>query len=194
LHIPFGLPERSLESGSLIEVSAIVQVMSTPFEDLEYLADYLPEEGESVVVSRRGGDLVCQPVHAESYRDGIADAELYGRLVLANERLNGLSAVPYWSCLFAAVGFCLALFGWTDVGWNGWYLALAVIATAVLGGSTWAAQRRRRFYQEDVRAMLDSQMRRRQINRYVLVGAVRQHPELSTLLDELSRTRDGACS
>jgi hypothetical protein len=168
--------------------------MSTPFEELEYLTDFLPDEGESVVVSRRGGELVCQPVQGESYRDGIADAELYGRLVLANERLNGLNAVPFWSCLFAAAGFCLALFEWTDVGWNGWYLALAVAATAVLAGSLWAGHRRRKFYQEDVRAMLDNQMRRRQINRYALVGAIRQHPELSTLLDELSRTRDGQCS
>lgn len=165
--------------------------MSTPFEELEYLSDFLPDEGESLVVSRRGGELVCQPLQPESYRDGISDAELYGRLVLANEHLNGLNSLPFWSCLFAATGVCLALFEWTDIGWNGWYLALAVVAMAAVGGSVWAAQRRRRFYQEFVRAMLDSQLRRRQINRYVLVGAIRQHPELSTLLDELSRTRDG---
>jgi hypothetical protein len=168
--------------------------MNTPFEELEYLADFLPEEGESMVVSRRGGELVCQPVQTENYRDGIADAELYGRLVLANERLNGLAVVPFWSCLFAALGCCVILFEWTDMGWNGWYLALAAAATAVLGGGAWAAQRRRRFYQKVVRAMLDNQMRRRHINRYALVGAIRQHPELSTLLDELSRTRDGLCS
>lgn len=164
--------------------------MSTPFEELEQLADFLPEEGESLVVSRRDGELVCQPVYAESYRDGIADAELYGRLVLANERLNGLNAVPFWSCFLAAVGLCLALFEWTEFGWNQWYLSVAVGAIAVLSGSTWAAYRRRKFYREGVRSMLDSQMRRRHLSRYALVGAIRQHPELSTLLDELSRIRD----
>jgi hypothetical protein len=34
--------------------------MATPFEELEYLADQLPEEGESIIVTRMYGELVCQ--------------------------------------------------------------------------------------------------------------------------------------
>lgn len=165
--------------------------MNSPFEELEYLSDFLPDEGESVMVSRRGGELVCQPVGSDLFRDGISDAELYGRLVLANERLNGLSSIPFWSAFAVAFGVGVAIFELTEIGWRGWYLALALAGTALLIASAWAAQRRRRFFHQEVRLMLETQMRRRQINRYALVGAIRQHPELSTLLDELSRSRDG---
>lgn len=164
--------------------------MSTPYEELEQLADYLPEEGESVVITRRDGELVCHAASPESYRDGIADAELYGRLVVANERLSGLSAGPFWMCFLAAFGLCVAFFELTGVGWRGWYIALAISATAMLIGSVWGAHRRRKFYQRDIRAMLNSQMQRRRMSRYMLVGAIRQHPELSALLEELSRNRE----
>jgi hypothetical protein len=39
--------------------------MATPFEELEYLTENLPEEGESIVVSRMYGDLVCSPYQPE---------------------------------------------------------------------------------------------------------------------------------
>jgi hypothetical protein len=164
--------------------------MSTPFEDLELLADFLPDEGESVVVSRRDGDLVCEPLHAEGYRNGITDAELYGRLVLANEQLTSLNAVPYWTCLFAGFGACVAFFELTGVGWNGWYVALGLGALAALIGSFWAMQRRRRYFHDRLRGMIENQIRRRHLSRYLLVGAIRQHPELSTLLDELGRAHE----
>ena len=57
--------------------------MFTPFEELEYVAEYLPEEGESVLISRKDGELVCQPWRTEGLRDGIEEAPLYGLLVQA---------------------------------------------------------------------------------------------------------------
>ncbi|HTI50974.1 MAG TPA: hypothetical protein VL475_08485 [Planctomycetaceae bacterium] len=164
--------------------------MNTPFEDLELLADFLPDEGESVMVSRRDGELVCEPLHDEGFRNGIADAELYGRLVLANEQLSSLNAVPFWTCLLAGFGTCVAFFELTNVGWNGWYVGLGVAALAALTGSFWAMQRRRRYFQTRLRGMIENQIRRRHLSRCMLIGAIRQHPELSILLDELSRARD----
>jgi hypothetical protein len=163
--------------------------MNTPFEDLEFLSDNLPDEGESVVVTRRGGELVCQPIHGESFRDGIADAELYGRLVLANERLSRLSTVPLWSCLCAAFVLCAAFFQFTDLGWSAWHVPPAIAALAGLTYQAWVGARRRNYFQREVRGMLETQFRLRGINRFAVVGAIRQHPELGMLLDELSRHR-----
>lgn len=161
--------------------------MNTPFEDLEYLSDYLPDEGESVIVSRRGGELICEPVQGESYREGVGDAELYGRLVIANERLSRLAVVPLWTSLFVAFAVGVAFYQLSGIGWEGWYVALGIGAAGLLSGITWVSQRRRRVFETDVRHMLDSQMRRRSLNRFALIGAIRQHPELAILLDEISR-------
>jgi len=161
--------------------------MNTPFEDLEYLSDYLPDEGESVVVTRRGGELICHPIQGESYREGVGDAELYGRLVLANERLSRLAATPLWTSLFLAFAVGVAFYQLSGVGWGGWYVALAIASAALLAGMTWVSRRRRSAFEADVRPMLESQMRRRGLNRFALIGAIRQHPELATLLDEISR-------
>jgi len=161
--------------------------MSTPFEDLEFIADYLPDEGESVVVSRRNGELVCQSVSATNGQEGISDAELYGRLVLANERLGRLSVVPVWICLLGAFALCVAFFHLSQVGWQGWYVAVGVAAITALLGSTWVAILRARLFRREIVPMLDNQMRRRGFNRFALVGAIRQHPELGALLTELAR-------
>ena len=55
--------------------------MNSPFEELEYLADYLPDEGEAVIVVRKDGELVCEAFQREKYQEGITDPEFYGRLI-----------------------------------------------------------------------------------------------------------------
>lgn len=162
-------------------------MMNTPFEDLEYLADYLPEEGETVVVTRRDGELVCHQVASETAQAGVADAELYGRLILANERLTDLALVPMWVCLLAAFGIDIAFFQLSGVGWHGWYVAVGIAAVAGLTCTTWIAVRRRNHYRKQIRPMLERQMRKRGLNQFALVAAVRQHPELACLLTEVSR-------
>lgn len=161
--------------------------MNTPFEDLEYLSDYLPDEGESVIVTRRGGELICQPMQGDTYREGVGDSELYGRLVIANEHLSRLAVVPLWTSLFVAFAAAVAFYQLSGVGWEGWYVALAIGASGLLAGMSWVSRRRRQVFETDIRLMLDSQMRRRSLNRFALIGAIRQHPELATLLDEISR-------
>src|SRR5262249_47685792 len=150
----------------------------------------LPDEGESLMVTRRDGELVCQTVAANSTPDGISDAELYGRLVLANERLNRLGIVPLWSCGLATFAVCVAFFQLSGIGWPGWYAGAGILAVAALSCSAWIAARRDRLFRRDVVPMLEAQMRRRKLNRYALVGAIRQHPELSSLLTELARGSD----
>ncbi|MGQ0637530.1 MAG: hypothetical protein ACT4QC_23225 [Planctomycetaceae bacterium] len=168
--------------------------MNTPYEDLEFLAEYLPDEGESVVVTRKDGELVCQSVAAPSGPAGISDAELYGRLVLANERLAALALVPVWSCLLGALAIAGAFFRFSGLGLEAWYVALGLAALASLIGSSWMAIRRRNLYRREVHPMLESQLRRRGASRFLLVGAIRQHPELACLLSEVVRATDVRCA
>lgn len=159
--------------------------MLSPFEELEYLSDYLPDEGESVVVSRRAGELVCEPYETDSLREGIADARLYGVLVQANERLNSLGALPIWCTVIGFLWACaaLALSGWLQ--WNHWYLIPSVGLILLPACIGWIRFRQHRLFLREILPMLDGMMRVRRIDPYAFLGAVRQHEEMRTLLDEM---------
>ena len=92
--------------------------MSTPFEELEYLADFLPEEGESVIVSRNHGELVCENFQKERPLDEMASPEFYGHLVHANERLNSLVARPVWISTLAWFWVCVLIHKVFGLGWG----------------------------------------------------------------------------
>ncbi|MBT5020721.1 MAG: hypothetical protein HON04_18470, partial [Planctomicrobium sp.] len=70
--------------------------MFSPFEELEYLAEYLPEEGEMVLLTRESGDLVCKPWKENDLREGISETHLYGFLVQANDQLEDRQKAPLW--------------------------------------------------------------------------------------------------
>lgn len=162
--------------------------MSTPFEELEYLADFLPEEGESVIVSRNHGELVCENFQKERPLDEMASPEFYGHLVHANERLNALVARPIWIALLTWFWACVLIHRQMELSWDGWYLdlGLGLVAMAVC----YAAIRFRqdRYFKDEVRPTLNRQMYGSNLSKYALVGVIRQRPELRTLLDTLSRS------
>lgn len=162
--------------------------MSSPFEELEYLSDYLPEEGEAVIVSRRGGELICEALPAESNRDLLADSEFYGRMVFANERLVSQGAFPIWTCVLGCFWICVGLHLTFGLGWNGWYFDAGVALSLLLVCFLWIRRRQTTLFYREIRPMLSVQLRRRMADRYSVIGSMRQHPELRTLLDVLSRT------
>lgn len=164
--------------------------MNTPFEDLEYLADYLPEEGEAMLVTRRDGELNCEPFSGDPSRDGVADPELYGRLIQASERLNLLGTMPLWVCLISWFWLCVAFHVGTGISWAGWYLDVGTGIMTLMGGLCWIRFRQRRLFEQEVRPMLEREIRRNNMQQYVLIGAIRQHPEMRSLMDELSRWTD----
>lgn len=161
--------------------------MLTPFEELEFLSEYLPEEGEAVVVSRRDGELHCDPVMAASLRDGIDDVELYGRLVQANERLNGQGALPLWLAGLGTIHFLVLLYSLTPLGWREWYLVPMAGVLALCGSFHWIRSRQRRLFREEIAPMLARETSLRGLSHYALLTGVRQHAEFRTLLDELIR-------
>lgn len=166
--------------------------MLTPYEELEYLADYLPEEGESVVVTRRGGELRCEPLSSGDLRDGIEDAELYGRLVQANEQLNAQGALPLWTTALGLMLAGIVLFRGLHLGWGEWYLLPALGLLSLWGCFHWIRRRQQRCFDAVIRPALIRETRLRRISLFALLAGVRQHAEFRTLLDELVRSNASA--
>jgi hypothetical protein len=159
--------------------------MSTPFEEIEQLADLLPEEGEALLVSRRDGELVCEPFRPDAIREGLTDAELYGRLVQANERLDALTRWPLW---VTAAGLFLTCTVWhlfTGISWRGWYVDVGLTLIGVMSSVRWIHSRQLHLFRTQITPMLDAQTDRRDGSKFALIGAVRQHTELRTLMDFL---------
>jgi hypothetical protein len=161
--------------------------MLTPYEELEFLADFIPDEGESIVVTRQGGELHCEPMTEDDLRSGIEDVELYGRLVQANERLNVQGSLPLWSTAFGLIAAGILLFRVLQLGWSEWYLLPAIGLAALFGCFHWIRARQRRLFEAAIRPMLLREAMLRHISVYALMAGIRQHAEFRTLLDELVR-------
>lgn len=161
--------------------------MLTPYEELEFLAEYLPEEGEAVVVTRQGGELHCEPMQDDEFRDGIDDVELYGRLVQANERLNAQGSLPLWTAAFSLMVAGILLFRVIGLGWGEWYLLPALGLLALYGCFHWIRRRQSALFDARIRPMLLREAMIRKVSIYALIAGIRQHPEFRTLLDELIR-------
>jgi hypothetical protein len=162
--------------------------MFTPFEELEYLADYLPEEGEAVLISRRDGELVCEPFSDDDdLRGGVANADLYGKLVVANERLNDQGSLPLWTCALGLFWLSVVLHNWLQLGWQFWFLVPGLGLLSLMGCVHWIRQRQRQYFVKHIWPELKATLQRDRIPFHALVGGVKQHRELRTLLDELSR-------
>ncbi|MCA9087744.1 MAG: hypothetical protein KDA90_03810 [Planctomycetaceae bacterium] len=161
--------------------------MFSPYEELEYLSDYLPAEGEGVLVIRENGELVCKPWRQDDLRDGVDDADLYGRLVQANERLATAHSLPMWCGLIGLIWLAIALHGGLGLDWSQWYLVPGVAFPAMFGCLLWARRRQELVFRSEVLPSLRIEIARRHISPYALIAGVRQHPEFRSLLDELVR-------
>lgn len=161
--------------------------MFSPFEELEYLADYLPEEGETVLLTRQGGELVCKPFNKDGLRDGIENSELYGFLVKSNERLHNVGAVPLWVTLIGFIWLTILLFAGLGLQWTHWYVLPAIGFPGLCAAFHWIRLRQRRYFQRQIVPVLIRELNDREIHPHALIAGVRQHGELRTLLDELIR-------
>lgn len=161
--------------------------MLSPFEELEYLSDYLPEEGESVVVSRQAGELVCEPFQPEALREGISDPRLYGILVQANERLNALGALPIWVTVISFFWGCAALGASGLLGWPQWFLVPGVGLLLLPLCIAWIRHRQHRLFTRELLPLLEGVLHSHRTDPHAFLGAVRQHEEMRTLMDELIR-------
>ena len=157
--------------------------MSTPFEELEYLSEYLPDEGESVLISRKNGELVCQAAGSDGLRDGIDEAELYGLLVECNERLSMRAAQPLWVTSLVTFFGLVAVFIFGGLGWSSWFIVPGAIFLALWICYGWIRTRQLRFFARELRPRIDAALADRHITPHSLIAGLRQHVELRTLLD-----------
>ncbi len=165
--------------------------MNNPYEDLEYLAEFLPEEGESVIVTRRRGQLVCES-YFETHptppaQAGLIDREFYGRLTTIDTRLRILWHTPaiiavltyYWACVAFHRGFGL--------GWSAWYLDLGlalIVGVTCLG---YIQQRRKHYFLNAICPALQKWMIDHQLDKYTLIAWLATHRNLATLRQALTR-------
>lgn len=161
--------------------------MLSPFEELEYLSDFLPEEGEAVVVSRQAGELVCEPLQPDSLREGITDPRLYGVLVQANERLNALGALPIWVTVIGFFWLCAGLAALEKLDWQQWFLVPCIGLLLLPACIAWIRYRQHRMFTRELLPLLESVLYGHRTDPHAFLGAVRQHEEMRTLMDELIR-------
>ena len=159
--------------------------MFSPYEELEYLADYLPEEGETVVVSREAGELVCKPFHKDELREGINESQLYGFLVQANERLHTAGALPIWVTAISIIWLAILVHGIIGLTWMHWYIVPGLMLPMLYGCFVWIRQRQQAYFQKMILPQLQSELQRRQVPFYSLIAGIRQHAEFQSLLDEI---------
>ena len=161
--------------------------MFSPYEELEYISDFLPNEGESVVLRREGGELVCQPITRDQLRDGVDESDLYGRLVQANERLASAYSLPMWVGVIGLVWLAIGLHAGLGLTWSQWFLVPGLSFPVMYLCVHWGKRRQEAVFRQDILPGLRSEMLRRDISHFQLISGVRQHAELRNLLDELIR-------
>lgn len=166
--------------------------MFTPFEELEYLAEYLPEEGESVLVTRKDGELVCTEWRSDQLRDGIDEAALYGLLVQCNEALNGRATLPLWATGVGACWTFAALIVSGTLDWERWYILPGLTLSALWLCFAWIRFRQRRLFTAQLRPRIAAAVYERGLDLCSLLAGLRQHAELRTLLDQFALCPDAS--
>jgi hypothetical protein len=73
------------------------------------------------------------------------------------------------------------------LNWGTWFLVPGLILVLLPGCVLWIRVRQHRLFCRELRPLLMGVLRFRRIDPHTLLGAVRQHEELRTLLDELVR-------
>ncbi len=165
--------------------------MNSPFEDLEYLADFLPEEGESVIVSRRRGQLVCEsysePTPFSPAPTGRIDRELFGRMTTMNTRLRNLQIGPILVTLLSCYWLCVIMHRFFALGWAGWYLDLGLALLMGVSCYLYVQFRQRKYFLEMVCPLMKQLMMDHQLEKYSLIAYLAQHRNLSTLACAFTR-------
>lgn len=165
--------------------------MNSPFEELEYLADFLPEEGESVVMTRRRGQLVCEaylePASMPMPHPGAVDRELSGRMTMINSRLKYLKNGPVLVTILSYYWMCVLMHRLFVLGWSGWYLDLGLGLLMGVSCYLYVQFRQRKYFLELVCPLMKQLMQDHQLDKYSLIAYLSKHQNLSTLASAFTR-------
>ncbi len=122
-----------------------------------------------MAASRRDGNGL-RTFAQETGREGIADPEFYGRLIQASERLSMQSTLPLWVCLISCFWGCVALHVITGIGWAGAFFDIGLVMMALMGGYCWIRYRHQNMFRQEIRPMLEREIRRRSLQKYAVIG------------------------
>ncbi|MBL4886051.1 MAG: hypothetical protein JKY95_16145 [Planctomycetaceae bacterium] len=165
--------------------------MNSPFEDLEYLADFLPEEGESVLMTRRRGQLVCEtyiePASSQAASTASVDRELFGRMTTISARLNQLKTGPILVTVLSYYWMCVLMHRTLNLGWSGWYLDLGLGLLLGVSCYLFVQFRQRKYFLEIVCPLMKQLMQDHQLDKYSLIAYLSQYRNLTTLASAFTR-------
>lgn len=165
--------------------------MSNPYEDFEYLADFLPEEGESVIISRRRGQLVCESyldsMSSYSPQPSVVDRELYGRLVMVNAKLKRLWQNPVIIAVLMFYWLSVTTHRFLGLGWGGWYLDLGLALVVGVTCYQYILHVQKNYFMLTVCPALQKWMVEHQLDKYTLVAWLSAHRNFSALRNALTR-------
>lgn len=159
--------------------------MNNPYEDLEYLAEFLPEEGESVVISRRRGQLVCEsyfePMSGYTPQQSLVDRELYGRLAVVNARLQAQWQTPALITALLFYWLSVASYRLAGLNWSAWQHGLGLAIVMAFACYVYVQWSTRRYFVSQVCPQLQKWMSEHQLDKYTLIAWLTMHRNLSAL-------------
>lgn len=165
--------------------------MNNPYEDLEYLSENLPDEGESVIISRRRGQLVCEPfmdsqTSSESTA-GVINREFYGRLVATNAKLRHFWSRPLILALLLIYAVSIGMQQFFHLGWSDWVLYLAAATVILVSVGSLVRFRQRIYFRSIVCPLLQQLMSDHQIDKYSLIAYLSTQRQLGPLYVAMTR-------
>ncbi len=172
----------------------------TPYEEIESIADFLPDEGKSVTLTRRKGQLVVEDLSSRrqhqddvnrerqlAAKQKLAEETLIGHLVQSKERLQHASLRTPVVFLVMTYAICVGLhmyYGWSAINFP---VVLSVIFFS--GLAYWCNEQRevkRRFIYQ-VCPELDRVLTERNVDKFQLLGILKRDPEMAPLTRAISR-------
>jgi hypothetical protein len=173
----------------------------TPYEEIETIADFLPDEGKTVTLTRRKGQLIVEDasLHQKQQQDlmiqermlaakqRVAEETLFGHLVQASERLQHYSIKSFLFTLLAIYSVSVGVHYY--MGWSAVNIPVVVgMALVFVSGYLLneRAELKKRFIYH-VCPELDRVLTDRNIDKYQLLGIMRNNRDLAMLARAISR-------
>ena len=157
--------------------------MSSPYEDFEQIADFLPSEGRAVILFRENGELHVEP-YTERIEEGATFDEMtMGALLVANTKLNNVGTNAVWGFgigLLVVLGVCWKAFG---IGSAYWWLDVALGLGAFFVYSRWVEVEESVVFRREVLPLLRDIQQMHRLNDHALLAVLSTYDDLKDLAE-----------
>ncbi len=173
----------------------------TPYEEIESLADLLPDEGEKVTISRQHGELIVEATTAQKQqfdqaivqerlliaKQRVAEETLLGHLIEANERLQSYSLKSFLFTVITAYASCLLVNYYSNFSTFTWAVDIGIALFFLAGYLLNERSELKKRFVYQVCPPLDKVLMERNIDKYQLLGIMKSHADLTPLARAISR-------